>query len=178
MLLKCGHCSRTFDKPLREYRRQIKNGRNPNTFYCSISCAASSNNKNRSPETLSKLAMAAKTRFTGHNHNKTNPFGYYLKNAKCRQNRKREIFDIDEKYLQQLWLEQDGKCAITGITINHNSYNKNTTTTPQTASLDRIDQSLGYIKGNVQFVAVSINLGKWKFSDDQIREFIEEVKKL
>ena len=46
---------------------------------------------------------------------------------------------------------------------------------PNTASLDRIDSSLGYIPGNVQFVSVIANYAKRDFQEEELFEFCEAV---
>lgn len=48
------------------------------------------------------------------------------------------------------------------------SYNKN-----YQASLDRIDSSKGYIKGNVRYISVSVNWLKNNLDDNHLREFIQ-----
>lgn len=49
--------------------------------------------------------------------------------------------------------------------------------TPTGASLDRIDSSKGYVKGNVQFVCLSMNYAKNGFSDQQIKDFVDSIRK-
>ena len=44
------------------------------------------------------------------------------------------------------------------------------------ASLDRIDSSGGYDKGNVQFVCQGVNLTKKDFPHNEMVSFIEEIK--
>jgi hypothetical protein len=46
-----------------------------------------------------------------------------------------------------------------------------------TASVDRIDSSKGYIKGNVQWVHKTINKMKWGYSQGEFIEFCEAVVK-
>lgn len=46
---------------------------------------------------------------------------------------------------------------------------------PYNASLDRIDNSKGYIKGNVRYIAYIANLGRSAFSDDQLISFCKVV---
>ena len=60
-----------------------------------------------------------------------------------------------------------GKCALSGVDISID-YGGN-------ASLDRIDSSLGYITGNVQWVDGKVNLAKRAMSDE---EFIEMCKRV
>lgn len=75
-------------------------------------------------------------------------------------------FDIDAKFLWELYLEQDGKCALSGTEIVFRFKEGHTQRTCQTASLDRIDSSKGYTKDNVQWVHKSIQRMKWDMSDD------------
>lgn len=71
--------------------------------------------------------------------------------------------------MKQLWEEQEGKCAVTKVDLKlENSYNKN-----YQASLDRIDSSKGYIKGNVRYISVSVNWLKNNLDDNHLREFIQ-----
>jgi hypothetical protein len=91
-----------------------------------------------------------------------------LKRAK---QRKHQEFNINLKDLKKIWDTQKGKCYILGHDlilpddkqiINHNFL----------ASLDRIDNSKGYIKNNVRFVCATINYAKNKFDDIFLKEFI------
>lgn len=70
--------------------------------------------------------------------------------------------DVSPKYLFELFLKQDQKCAISNMEIFLDT----------SASLDRIDSSLGYIQGNVQWVHSTINVMKNNISD---KEFIEQL---
>jgi hypothetical protein len=72
----------------------------------------------------------------------------------------------------ELWNNQKGKCALTNITLILRNDEK---IKPNTASLDRIDSSIGYVKGNVQFVAYSINLAKVDFDNQEFIDFLHEV---
>jgi hypothetical protein len=57
-----------------------------------------------------------------------------------------------------LFLTQDRKCALSGVSLKIDPSDMRAGAT--TASLDRIDSRKGYISGNVQWVHVSINLMK------------------
>ena len=76
-------------------------------------------------------------------------------------------WDIEFEYLADLLIEQDFKCALTGWDIDAMEINKNT------ASLDRIDSSKGYIEGNVQWVHKMVNMSKQQYTQE---EFIEMCK--
>lgn len=76
-------------------------------------------------------------------------------------------WDITYEYLADLLIEQDFKCALTDWDIDAMKVNKNT------ASLDRIDSSKGYVEGNVQWVHKMINMSKQQYSQE---EFIDICK--
>lgn len=64
---------------------------------------------------------------------------------------------ITKEYIWELYLKQNKKCKLSGVNIGFN---------PRTASLDRIDNSKGYIEGNVQWVHKDINLMRMQLSVD------------
>jgi hypothetical protein len=65
---------------------------------------------------------------------------------------------ITREYVWDLFLKQNGKCALSGIKLLIHKK------TIGTASLDRIDSSKGYIEGNVQWVHKDINKMKNVYS--------------
>ena len=48
---------------------------------------------------------------------------------------------------------------------------------PDRASLDRIDSSKGYVKGNVQFVSYMANCAKNEFTSAKLKHFCESMVK-
>jgi len=85
-------------------------------------------------------------------------------------------FDIDKPYLLELWAAQKGKCAVSGIAMQTQSgsqQNKN----PFRASLDRIDNDKGYVKGNVRFVTHWINNAKSTWTEEIFSEFVQGAYK-
>jgi len=88
-------------------------------------------------------------------------------------------FNITMEYVWDLYIKQERKCNLSGMEIEfepnsiHNRKIDNRT--KKTASLDRIDSSLGYIEGNVQWVHKDINRMKNKYNNDY---FIEICKKI
>lgn len=87
-----------------------------------------------------------------------------------KQANKRGIpFEIDRSFAWDLYCQQNRKCALTGIDISFSS-NIRDQRGKQTCSLDRINNDLGYIEGNVQWVHKRINIMKNVYSQD---EFIQ-----
>jgi hypothetical protein len=81
-------------------------------------------------------------------------------------NRKPKEFDLTIKYIWELFLKQNRKCALSGIDIGFEGTrleSKCKATSKFTASLDRIDSSKGYVVGNVQWVHKHINIMKNEF---------------
>lgn len=73
-------------------------------------------------------------------------------------------FNLDLDYALDLFEKQERKCALSNIDIFFGKEGK------QTASLDRIDSSKGYVKGNVQWVHKTLNKIKSNLSE---KEFIK-----
>ena len=79
-------------------------------------------------------------------------------------------FTIKPKDLEKQLKKQNYKCRFTGLPLSFASH-KNPGSVK--ASIDRIDSSKGYIKGNIQWVAAITNLMKQSLSD---AEFISWCK--
>lgn len=76
-------------------------------------------------------------------------------------------WNISNDYLADLLIEQDFKCKLSGWSIDATKISNNT------ASLDRIDSSKGYEKGNVQWVHKMVNMCKQNYSQE---DFIKMCK--
>ena len=88
-------------------------------------------------------------------------FGKIQRNAKARHIE----FNLTKEYLNNLFIKQNGICAITGdklIDINK-------------ASLDRIDSSKPYIENNVQWVTAQANKCKHLLTMQELYEFCKKV---
>jgi len=174
--LNCLNCNLEFERYKGEYNRQIKNGRDPNKFFCGLSCYSTYHNQHRSQVEQEKISKTLSKRSKENKYALKSRFTYYFKNIRTRylKNTKWEVSNIDDEYLTNLWNLQNEKCALTNIPIFLNNFK--TKLKLNSASLDRIDSSKGYIKGNVQFVAYGINIAKNSFSDIEFKEFLTEIK--
>jgi len=97
----------------------------------------------------------------------------YVSNAKRRAERRGFEFNVDAKFLWELYLKQEKKCALSGVAIFFYTRSKNRKI--GNISLDRIDSSKGYTKDNVQWLHKDVNNLKMDF--DQ-KEFLEWCKKI
>lgn len=150
----CDCCGKAFEKPLSEYKRNISLKR---SNYCSRSCSGKACNKNSknkgNPNSL--IANNRKDIYT--------PFRYYYRNAKRRYCE----FDLTLEYLKELWESQKGICPYSGVKLNLSTYTGLKNNPIYSASLDRIDSSKGYVKGNVQYVSICMNYMKCQLTHEQ-----------
>lgn len=79
-------------------------------------------------------------------------------------------WNLSEQYLWDLFLEQGGCCAISGVGIKLTTKinkHRNLDRTILTASLDRIDSGDGYVEGNVQWTHKTVNTMKQSLPDNE-----------
>ncbi len=181
--IKCANCGESSKKPLKEIKRQKKLGRT--MFFCSQYCSG----KHVSPKMLEwTTSEENKKRLKEYSKkyckNRCDEYTFIREHLRKVHNRvkvgKYNFTDIDLPYLKDLWESQKGRCIYTGVELinpKNGSRNRHINKNYQ-ASLDRIDNSLGYMKGNVQFVSVSVNWLKNRLGDDHVSEFFEIVKNI
>lgn len=163
--VSCSLCSSKFERKKTLHTRQTAAGRT--LFYCGKKCKAKAGSGRRSKTVRANKPKAYK--------NELSKFKWYVYRANARP--QHGPHDLDAEYLQNLWGVQKGLCPFTGWPLilplscdgwaNGNS--------PESASLDRIDNSLGYVRGNVRFVALMANLARQKFDDADLLRFAEAV---
>lgn len=61
-------------------------------------------------------------------------------------------FTIDTDYIMSLLVKQDGKCALTGWNLEFTRGGDWDGKNPKGATMDRINNSKGYVPGNIQLV--------------------------
>jgi hypothetical protein len=93
-----------------------------------------------------------------------------------RAKQRKKIFNITKEYAWNLFLEQNGKCALSGLDIGFAKTNYlHKVKRESTASLDRIDSSKDYIEGNVQWVHKHINSMKNSHEEKYFIELCQMV---
>ena len=85
-------------------------------------------------------------------------------------------FDLNPEYLWGLFIGQNKKCALSGldITLNKNFANK-LGKRNNTASLDRIDSTQGYVSGNVQWLHKDVNHMKGKLKQPDFKKYCQDI---
>lgn len=94
--------------------------------------------------------------------------------AKNRAKTKRVPFDIGGAYLSELWDEQNGKCAVSGMEMDLIMSEKYLTN-PQAPSVDRIIPSKGYVKGNVRIVCYQVNMALSEYGEEQLMKMCRAI---
>lgn len=91
--------------------------------------------------------------------------GHHFNIIKRHAARTGKSFTVTIEFLCELWQQQGGRCALSGMRMEF----AECATCTRTASLDRIDSEIGYEPGNVQWLHRDINQIK---SDHEQAEFI------
>lgn len=84
------------------------------------------------------------------------------------KHRSKKSSDLDVDYMVQLWNQQSGKCYYSGLKMRIHQYGEKRH--PLSPSVDRIDSSKGYIKGNIVWSSWICNAGKSSLS---VQEYIK-----
>jgi hypothetical protein len=157
-------CNKQFSKPTSELERNRRIGRKN---FCSRSCVGKSDvhgfSKNRKSDPKYLQSGNRADEFTG--------FRELLKRIKRRD----ENTDVTLEFLKELFERQGGKCIYSKVSLkmpNHRGKNNPVIT----ASIDRIDSSIRYLKSNIQFVSVAINLMKGQMTHKETVEFIDLLR--
>ncbi len=109
--------------------------------------------------------------WTGYGELSGRYFGRIIISAKTRN----LSFTLTKKYLWNLFLKQNKRCTMSNITLTFERADKRRTR--QTASLDRIDSSKGYIEGNVQWVHKDVNKMKNNASEEDFLKYVGLIAK-
>lgn len=172
--LTCDTCNKEFEKARKEYNRRIRLGKDK--FYCGLSCAG------KSPENVKHIVSNG----SGHpvwelnNPKKQDEYSKFrpiLKMLRSRVKDRPRDFNLTLEYLKEIWETQEGECPFTGFELELRTYKSDSQLNIKSASLDRIDNSKGYVQGNVRFVSVMFNFARNKFSDEEVIEFAQAVIK-
>lgn len=155
----CHHCEKSFHMATKEYTRKVKLGKT--VFFCSKVCFKTTTSINKNIH-IPKYRIPIESR---------EKFSFYFRQMRRFLREHGLDYDLTTEDLEKLWT---GKCALSGLDIELRK--SGDILHPKSASLDRIDSYKGYVKGNVQFVCVSLNYAKHYFSNAEILDFIRELK--
>lgn len=168
----CDNCGKEFLRPESEVKRILAKGRH---MYCSRECVSKGTSKVRKEmpyKPASDKMLEHLKHICGNHRDEYTPFRYTYR---CVTSRFKDV-DITLDDLKETWEKQNGICPYTGLMlILPESSNVNQIDFFHRASLDRIDSTKGYIKGNIQFISTPINLMKSTKSDLEVKKFLKEI---
>jgi hypothetical protein len=160
----CEHCGKSFEKSSREVRRSVSLKRRQ---YCSRSCVG------KSSANLAHLATVSNKDVSKLNpSNRRDEFTPFREHFR-RATRRNKLVTMSLENLKEQWDLQKGICSYSRVSLVHPAKNNSPL---YTASLDRIDSSQGYIKGNIQFISISMNLMKSSMSHKQMMFLLEILR--
>ena len=162
----CDNCGSEFEKPLSEINRNLNKGRKN---FCSRTCVGKNNTKNfgdkKNDYDISRHSNNRKDGYT--------KFRYHFRNISSRN----KELNITVEDLKEVWEIQKGVCPYLGIELHLNSYGKIKKDPITSASLDRIDSSKGYVKGNLQWISRAMNYLKNDMSELQVFDIMDLIYK-
>lgn len=110
---------------------------------------------------------------TASNENQNRYLGRLCATAK-RQSVKRDLeFEIDNQHLEELWRKQVGRCALSGVIMTHHRDGEGRK--DFNASIDRINNSIGYISTNVQLTCLRANLMRSTLTGTEFNWWIRTI---
>lgn len=100
--------------------------------------------------------------------------GAYFCSLQANAKSKKREFAITKEYIWNLFLKQERKCALSGEELCFSSQQR---LRDGTASLDRINSSIGYVEGNLQWIHKDINNMKQDYDEKYFIEVCEKILK-
>lgn len=144
---------------------QYKSGRNDIEYYWLFKCDCGQLTITRRDRVTAKKnpirscgCQANLSKFKGIGELSQSQWYHIQKNAKVRGIR----FDLQIEDAWELFLRQDGKCALTGWDISFAKRGQKWY--DGTASLDRVDSKQDYRLSNVQWLHKRVNISKWDYT--------------
>lgn len=80
-------------------------------------------------------------------------------------------FKITGNYINKVFIEQNGRCAVTNTPIC-SFYTDRNAVSPLVYSIDRIDNAIGYIPGNIRLTTKNANMCRGSLTVNEFDEFI------
>lgn len=81
-------------------------------------------------------------------------------------------FNLTLEFLEELWIKQDGKCALSGLPM---TFELKLGRTPTNVSIDKKNRLLGYTQDNVQLVCMAANQAKSDMSEEELYNLCKSI---
>ncbi len=80
--------------------------------------------------------------------------------------------DVDKDYLVELYNQQKGRCAITNVPLK---LERGEGDVWENCSVDRIDNSIGYMQGNIRLVCRAVNMMRSNMGDELLYYWCRKI---
>lgn len=168
----CEKCGKTFQRRTTEHTRNLKLGRR---VFCSGRCSSATTIRENMGDSFGSCQNSSHLSKYKRKGDEFTPFRYCLKTIKGRPRGQKEV-TITLRDLKDVWDSQDGICPFTGQKMIPRKHSRtHQELFPNHASLDRINNNLGYVPGNVRFISVMANFARNVFTDQQLIDFCKQV---
>lgn len=178
----CCQCKIKYEVDTSQYKYQMK--KNPTRkWFHNGSCASTFRNKER----LKRIGPEAY-----HGHLKSHPgnqfrrkypieYTWYMHRITTdSRSHTRAILNESERMemvsvLDRQWQQQNGRCSFTNVKLKRRISEHGSVDTDNPfviASLDRIDSTLPYQEGNIQWVSAGLNQAKGNLNDSEFRKYL------
>lgn len=104
-------------------------------------------------------------------HSESGQLTHRVTAAKSRAEASGYGFDIDKQFIGELLVEQEGRCAVSGVLLDTSDTGTAKVRGRHTPSIDRIDSKKGYTRDNVRLVTQAVNIAKGVWEDKDLVEF-------
>jgi len=95
----------------------------------------------------------------------------HYQRAKSKIKKRGLEFTITGDYINKIFVEQNGRCAVTNTPIC-SFYTDRNAVSPLVYSIDRIDNALGYLPGNIRLTTKNANICRGSLTVNEFKEFI------
>ncbi|WP_299527619.1 hypothetical protein [uncultured Lutibacter sp.] len=109
-------------------------------------------------------------------YKKENELLYLVSNTIGRGKRKYKDNDIDLKFIEELWIKQEGKCYWFNVDLQIESKKGKNTRNPLKVTIDRLDCTKGYTKKNVVLSCYAANCGRGNASVEEWLLIIKTIQ--
>lgn len=157
--LICEYCGELFERLAKEHRR---NSKAHMPVFCSLSCAT------KQKHVDGHYQKAKKAPWPRTPKKEITPFHKFMRSMKKRNH----DVNVDATYLKSQWESQNGICHYTGREM---FINPSGAIQPWQASVERVNNNLGYVSGNIVFCCYIANICKSSFSMQTMVEFCSGV---
>ncbi len=155
--VQCAHCGTSFTKPVLLIENEKKINRQHH--FCSLSCVNDYN--------ITLLEVLEK---------ELKSFKYILSLVDENPEKIKTSTDIDVLYLRTIWDNQYGKCIYSKVSLILPTTNAEVEDVLSTAVIDKINPSVDYIKGNIQFISVAMSYIKRDLSHEKTLKLVKLIK--